>query len=148
MKPNKKSRLLSFACNFFVLIFAVMVLQSCNKEKYKFEISSVVPAAEGSVEVKKDGNENYEIDLNVTRLAEPNRLSPERKLYVVWVQTEQNGDKNVGQLKTSSGFLSNTLKSSLSTVTSFKPVGFIISAEDDANVQQPGDQVVLRTSKN
>ena len=105
----------------------------------------MVPAAEGSVKVKKDGNSNYKIDLNVMRLAEPNRLDPPREMYIVWMETEQNGRKNIGQLKTSSGFLSKTLKSSLNTVTSFKPTGFFITAEDDANIQYPGGQKVLST---
>ncbi|TDE18011.1 hypothetical protein [Dyadobacter psychrotolerans] len=82
------------------------------------------------------------IDLNITRLAEPTR-----KLYIVWIETEKNGAKNIGQLKTSSGFFSKTLKSSLTTVTSFKPTGFFISAEDDSGIQRPGSQVVLSTSR-
>ncbi len=146
MKSIKGNTISMFIKNIFILFLVLFVLQSCNTEKYNFVTSSVVPAAEGSVEVDKDGNDNYKIDLSVTRLAEPNRLSPKRKLYVVWVQTEQSGDKNIGQLKTSSGFLSNNLKSSLSTVTSFKPVGFLISAEDEVNVQHPSEQIVLRTS--
>ncbi|GLU57409.1 hypothetical protein Dfri01_68700 [Dyadobacter frigoris] len=146
MKPltwNKSS--IDFS-KIFLLIFTVIILQSCDSQKYNFAISQVVPAAEGSVEVKQDDNSNYEIDLNIARLAEPKRLTPARKLYVVWVQTEKNGDKNIGQLKTSSSLFSNTLKSSLTTVTSYKPIGFLISAEDDANIQSPGGQVVLRTS--
>jgi hypothetical protein len=129
------------------VLFFVVAIQSCDSQKYDFAISKVVPAAMGSVEVKQDDNNNYEIDLEITRLAEPVRLTPPRKLYVVWVQTESNGDKNIGQLKTSSSFFSSTLKSSLSTVTSFKPTGFFISAEDDANIQIPGNQVVISTSQ-
>ncbi|TDE18126.1 hypothetical protein [Dyadobacter psychrotolerans] len=138
-------RLSIVAKNVF-LVFAFLVLQSCDSQKYNFAISQVVPAAEGSVEVRQDDNNNYEIDLEVTRLAGPERLSPAKKLYIVWVQTEKNGDKNIGQLKTASGFLSKTLKSSLKTVTSFKPTGFLISAENDAGVLHPGEQVVLRTA--
>jgi hypothetical protein len=59
--------------------------------------------------------------------------------------TEQNGRKNIGQLKTSTGLFSSKLKSSLETVSTFKPSGFFITAEDDANIQYPGGQVVLRT---
>lgn len=62
------------------------------------------------------------------------------------METEKNGRKNIGQLKTSSGLFSRTLKSSLETVTSFKPVNFIITAEDEGNIQNPGGQVVLKTN--
>ena len=37
------------------------------------------------------------------------------------------------------------LKGSLETVASDKPINFFISAEDDANVQYPVGQVVLKT---
>ncbi|MGA9651724.1 hypothetical protein [Pedobacter sp.] len=146
MKQSKESELTKDFTKILVFFFAFFALQSCDSQKYNFAISQVVPAAEGSVQVEQDDNNNYEIDLEITRLAEPTRLTPAKKLYVVWVQTEKNGDRNIGQLKTSSSIFSSTLKSSLSTVTSFKPTGFLISAEDDANVQLPGKQVVLSTS--
>lgn len=125
-------------------LVVVVTLQSCATET-KFQTSSLVPAAEGEVKVSQDKNNNYKIDVEVIRLAEPQRLSPSKDMYVLWMETEENGIKNLGQLKTSSGFLSKTLKSSLETVTSFKPKGFIITAEDDARIQYPGSQVVLRT---
>ncbi|HEY1056219.1 MAG TPA: hypothetical protein VGE24_13830, partial [Emticicia sp.] len=50
---------LSVAC---ALFFAFVVLQSCGTTKYSFITSPVVPAAEGTVKVKKDKNNNYNID--------------------------------------------------------------------------------------
>ncbi len=136
----------SMMLTFAALLFTIVVLQSCGTSKYNFSTSFVVPAAEGSVKVKKDGNSNYKIDLNVMRLAEAKRLNRPREMYIVWIETEQHGRKNIGQLKTSSGLLSKTLKSSLNTVSSFKPTGFFITAEDDANVQYPGGEKVLQTN--
>lgn len=121
----------------------VMLLQSCSN-KTSFLPSPVVPAAQGSVKVKNDKNSNYVIDLNVMHLAQPERLHPSKTVYVVWMLTQQNGQKNIGQLKTSSGFLSRTLKSSLETVSSFEPMEIMITAEDNAAQQYPG-YVVLRT---
>jgi hypothetical protein len=128
-----------------VIFLALLLLQSCAT-KMNFLNSSVVPAAEGSVTIKKDGNNNYAVNLKTTRLADPKRLSPSRSVYVVWMNTEQNGAKNIGQMKTSGSLLSSALKSSLQTVTTFKPVGFFITAEDNSDIQQPEGQVVLRTS--
>ncbi len=145
MKTMKSTKLTVTVYFFFALLFALVVLPSCGTNKYNFSTSSVVPAAEGSVKVKKDGNNNYKIDLNVMRLAEAKRLTPPKAMYIVWMETEQNGNKNIGQLTTSTGFLATTLKSSLTTVTSFKPTGFFITAEDDANVQFPAGQKVLET---
>jgi hypothetical protein len=128
-----------------VLIVAIIVtlFQTCS-EKTSFQSSSVVPAAEGSVKIKNDKNDNYVINVEVIRLAEPERLTPPKTVYVVWMQTAQNGIKNIGQLKTSSGLMSKTLKSSLETVSSFEPREIMITAEDNAAQQYPG-QVVLRT---
>lgn len=148
MKTIKSNTLSNMILTVVALFFAIVVMQSCGTSKYNFSTSSVVPAAEGSVKVKKDGNSNYKIDLNVMRLAEAKRLNPPREMYIVWMETESNGRKNIGQLKTSSGFLSKTLKSSLTTVSSFKPTGFFVTAEDDASIQYPAGEIVLRTDAN
>jgi len=129
-----------------LIFLLVLSLASCAR-KISFQTSSVVPAAEGSVKVKKDNNNNYSIDLNVIRLADPKRLDPSKSTYVVWIETAENGSKNIGSLNTSSSMLSKTLKSSLKTVSPFKPVSLFITAEDNADIQYPGTQVVLRTNR-
>lgn len=131
------------------LIFAailMLVFTACSK-KIHFAQSTVVPAAEGTIKWKKDKNRNYFIEAKVIRLAEPDRLTPPKKLYVLWMNTKQNGVKNIGKLKISSGMLSKMLRASLQTVTSFEPVSFFITAERDGSAQYPGDQVVLVTKK-
>lgn len=100
MKPSRLNTKLYAA---FTILFAIAILQSCSSTKYNFSTSPVVPAAEGSVKVKKDNNSNYSIALDVKRLAEPKRLTPAKEMYIVWMETEENGRKNIGQLKTSSG---------------------------------------------
>ncbi len=134
--------ILSLAVAFLLVFF----LASCSK-KISFQTSSVVPSAEGSVKVKKDNNNNYSIDLKVIRLADPKRLEPSKSNYVVWIETAENGLKNIGSLNTSSSLFSKTLKSSLKTVSPFKPVSIFITAEDNTDIQYPGSQVVLRTNR-
>jgi hypothetical protein len=138
-KPTFKS-IFSVA---FILCFAIL-LQSCA-QKITFATSSVVPAAEGFVKVKQDNNNNYNIDLNVMRLAEASRLTPPKQMYIVWMITEGNGTKNIGQLNTSGSLLSKTLRSSLKTVSAFKPTKIYITAEDDASIQYSSGQTVLST---
>lgn len=127
-----------------LMLMVVLLFQSCATE-VQFANSAIVPGAEGSVKIKNDKNQNYTIDLNVIRLAEPGRLDPAKAMYIVWMETGQGAAQNIGQLKTSSGFLSKSLTSSLRTVSSFKPVGFFITAENSAAIQYPGTQVVLKT---
>ncbi len=78
-----------------ITFFLVFSLASCSK-KISFQTSSVVPAAQGSVKVKKDNNNNYSIDLNIIRLADPKRLEPSKSTYVVWIETAENGSKILG----------------------------------------------------
>lgn len=127
------------------VVSMILLFAACSR-KIAFNTSTVVPAAEGSVKVKKDYNNNYNIDLNVTRLADPKRLNPPKNYYVVWMETEQNGTKNLGRLNTSSGLFSGKLRSSLKTVTGFKPTSFFITAEDEISPSYPSGQIVLRTN--
>lgn len=126
-----------------LIVCLSFLLFSCAK-KLHFSTSTVVPAAEGTVKYSKDGNNNYKIDVEVVNLADPKRLSPPRNTYVLWMQTEQNGLKNLGQVVSSTGWFSSTRKASLSAVTSFKPKSFFITAEDNADRSYPGETVILR----
>lgn len=127
-----------------LLFFALTITSSCAS-KFVFNTSEVVPAAEGSVKVKKDKNNNYKIDLHVKNLADPKKLTPPKEMYIVWMETEQSGTKNIGQLKTSKGIFSSKLNSSLSTVTAFHPRTFFITAEDESTTQFPDGEKILRT---
>ncbi|MEO9209697.1 MAG: hypothetical protein ABI208_01290 [Ginsengibacter sp.] len=141
IKINHGSRKLLFVA---ILAPFIFLLSSCAT-KMAFHTSSVVPAAEGSVKVKKDSNKNYNVNLSVKRLASPERLSPSKKMYIVWMNTSQDGVKKIGQLTTSSSLLSSTLTSSLKTSVPFEPTGFFITAEDDASIESPLGTVVLTT---
>lgn len=121
-----------------------LTISSCSR-KFRFENSSLAPNAEGQVKVKKDHNKNYAITVKTVNLAEPEKLDPPSSLYVVWMQTEFNGTKNVGQIKTSSGLFSKKLKASISTVSPFKPVQVFITGEENGNVSYPSLQRVLTT---
>lgn len=140
--PTQKIRVL---LSYVIVCLLVLLIGSCAR-KVHFNTSTVVPAAQGKVKVKKDNNNNYSIALDVTNLAEPKRLQPPMQVYVVWAETERNGVQNLGQLNTSSGLLSNKLKASLETNTPFKPTRIFITAEDQANIQYPNSYVVLNTN--
>jgi hypothetical protein len=105
----------------------------------------VVPGAEGSVKVKKDNNQNYLIDLHVDHLAPSQSLTPPKKSYVAWMETKENGTKNIGQVNSSKGMFSKARKADLSTVSTFKPIRIYITAEENASIETPGSMVVLTT---
>lgn len=51
--------------------------------KISSNTSAVVPAAEGSVKIKKDKNDNHAIDVEKRNLAEPKRLPVPQSVYSV-----------------------------------------------------------------
>jgi hypothetical protein len=130
--------------NIFLIAIGLMTIclfESCSR-KISFQTSSIVPAAEGTVKVKTDKNNNYTIEVDLLNLSEPDRLQPPKKTYVVWMETDEAFVKNIGQINSSTGFLSKRLKSSFETVSSIKPTKIFITAEDDGAVQYPGMKVL------
>ena len=126
-------------------VFIVVVFISSCARKMNFATSPVVPAATGSVKVKNDNNDNYTITVKTVNLAEPKNLTPARNTYVVWMEGDNNTITNLGQIKTSSGLFSKTLKGELKATATTKPDRIFITAEDDGTVQYPGNHMVLQT---
>jgi hypothetical protein len=127
-----------------LLLSLSLILNSCSK-KLQFSRSSVVPAADGSVKIKKDANKNYTIQVKVLHLAQPDQLQPPKRNYVIWMETREHAIKNLGQLKSSTGLFSKALKASFKTVTSFEPQRVFITAEDAADISYPTGITVLTT---
>ncbi len=142
LKSSKSS--FTRGCIMLLAIVAVVFFSSCTR-KVSFQDSSVVPGARGTVKVKKDNNSNYNIQISLSHLAEAKKLQPSRQTYVVWMESQNEATKNVGQINTSTSLLSGKFKSSFETVSNTKPSKIFITAEDDGAVQFPGSQVVLST---
>ena len=131
--------------NTFLALLVALMLFSCSScaTQKPFLISSVVPAARGTIQVKQDKNSNYVINIQLSNLAEPERLQPPKKTYVVWMVTANNTTRNIGQIKPSNG----ALKASFQTISSSKPTKVFITAEDDATIQFWSSPIVLTTEE-
>lgn len=117
--------------NLFLSLFIVALMTSCGSTLV-FPVSDIAPAAEINAKIKKDKQSNYVISLSARYLASPDRLTPPRKVYVVWLVSKENGTANMGLLK-----VENAEKSSLEVLTPFEPVEMFITAEDEGNVSTP-----------
>ena len=126
---------------FFAIFASVIVSFSSCSTKAPFLSSAVVPAARGTVEIKKDFNKNFIIKIQMADLAGSERLTPPKNTYVVWLITADNMAKNIGQINTS-----NSLKANFETVSAFKPSKIMITAEDEANVLYPSYSVIVLTT--
>jgi hypothetical protein len=127
------------------VLFTSFLISSCASTM-NFTNSPIVPAAEGKAKIKKDKNDNYIVDIEVVNLADAKKLSPPKNTYVVWMETEGNQAKNIGQIQPSTGLLSKTWKGELKATSTSKPTKIYITAEDDGNTQFPGMQTVLMTN--
>lgn len=142
----KKVKIISkLSLGLLVLVIALSIT-SCAK-KISFQTSAIVPAARGDVKIKQDENKNYLIQIELENLAEVKRLDPPKNAYVVWMESDDSMVKNIGQIKSDSKFLSSKLKASFETVTPVKPSKIYITAEDNADVQFPGNQLIMETNE-
>lgn len=140
-KNNPSKKVISMKDSFRILsfIFAAILVSACSK-KITFPVSSVVPAAQAVVKVDKDSNENYEIELEVSNLAGPDRLTPARRHYVVWMVSKRHGTINIGNLN-----VNRKNNAELTTSTPYEPIRIFITAEDDPSPVLPSTQVVLNS---
>jgi hypothetical protein len=145
----KATKLNALTKNIFLGILTTMMIFSFTScaVKAPFLTTSVAPAAEGKVKVKRDHNNNYVVKISVDNLVEVERLQPPRKTYVVWMRSDQEYTENIGQLNSSKGFLSKQLKATFETVSSSRPIEVYITAEDDGSTGYPSDQIVLKTNQ-
>ena len=117
---------------------------SCSNKLY-FGTSQVVPAARGYVTMSKDKNENYTIELNISDLAEVERLQGGKKTYVVWMSSEGEHPRNLGQINSDEKRFSKKLSATFHSVSATKPTRVFVTAEEDGTVQFPGNLEVLTT---
>ena len=106
---------------------------------------TMMPAEKGKLEVKRDANSNYVIQINIADLEPVKKLQPSKEAYVVWMITDMKATKNLGQIEGANSWLSKKDKASFEAVTEFKPTKVFITAENDPGIQKPGTQIVWST---
>jgi len=126
-----------------VLIGALVVLLSSCATTIKFPTSNTAPAADITVTKKQDKNKNFVIEVTAKNLASPDRLTPSKSNYSVWIVTENSGTKNIGQLKNK-----NAKTATLKTSTPFDFKEIFITAEDGGANSYPSSFEISRTSLN
>lgn len=140
---TKKLKLTGFAYLASAILFFSM--SSCAMKTH-FLTSKIVPAAQGTVQVTVDNNKNYVIKIEISNLSPSSRLTPPSNAYVVWLVTNDDIAKNLGQLNSSDNFMSKNLNAKFETVSGTKPMKIVITAENDPTAQYPSfSEVVLTT---
>jgi hypothetical protein len=74
-------------------------------------------------------------------LAAPERLTPAKNSYVVWIRSNDGQTQNAGVLR-----VNNNLEGSFTTTTPIKAFDVVITAEDSPSVSQPSGPEVMHGS--
>ena len=134
--------------NLFAGILATLVIfsfGSCAKKTASLS-ESLIPESNGNVQIKRDVNSNYVIQINLSDLENVKNLSPAKEAYVVWMVSDQKRAKNIGQIEGANSWLTKKSKASFEATSPTKPTKIYITAENDITVQKPGKQIVWSTS--
>jgi hypothetical protein len=121
-----------------IIVLSLLILASCSS-KVNFPISNVTPGAEISMKSSKDDNGNTKLSLKAKYLTSPERLTPARSVYIIWLQTKDNGLVNLGKLETDS-----SSKASFETITPYEADEVFITAEDNVAIKYPTGQEITR----
>ena len=142
-------------------IFTMLLVYSCAKKTVataKAETSIptatadaaiVVPAeTKGQVVIKRDVNSNYVIMINLRELEEVKKIEPaSKKAYIVWMNADNKMVKNLGQINSNSGWLSDKSKATFEAISEFKPTKIFITEEETASITKPGAKIIWSTNK-
>jgi hypothetical protein len=79
-----------------------------------------------------DRNGNIKLQIQTKNLAAPERLTPAKVAYVVWIEPRDGQPQNAGVLK-----VNDDLDGSFRTTTASKAFDVKVTAEDNPTVSQP-----------
>jgi hypothetical protein len=123
------------------ILLSLATLLAGYASSAKLPVSTVAPAAVITAKKTLDKNKNYVVELVALNLTSPERLNPPKDHYNVWIVTEQNEYKNLGQIMNA-----NAKKVVFRTLTPFNPKEIILTAEDEGNRPMPTGIEIARTS--
>jgi hypothetical protein len=125
----------------FVIAASLTFVTGCDR-KVDFQISPAVPAATAKGKVSKNRNNNTVVEFSVRNLAPPERLTPPRKFYVVWIQPPGQFPENRGQLVIDGSKLSGKK----TIATPHREFDIFITAEDALTGTIPTGEQIMRAS--
>jgi hypothetical protein len=125
-----------------IATFAMVLLLSlaCYAKTFRLTGDPSIPSATGKVETHHDKNGNTKLDVEVEHLAKPEKLTPSKNTYVVWIQPSGGSPQSLGELK-----VGDHLKGEFSTATPEKNFDLFITAENDPRASTPSDPQLLKT---
>lgn len=123
-----------------VVLLAFLWPFGSSGKKYDMQANNSVPAASGTVTVKRNkNNKDTTLDIKVSNLASPSSLTPAEGTYIVWVKPNGDPPEKEGAIG-----VGNNLNGELKAVTTAKNFDVFITAEAGETVTQPSGPEVLK----
>ena len=123
----------------FISVLILCVVASAGE--IPLVASSLVPAAAGTVSYEHDRNRNIKLEIKTKHLAAPERLTPAKNAYVVWIRSTDGQTQNAGSLR-----INSNLEGSFQTTTPIKAFDILITAEDNPSASQPSGPEIMHGS--
>jgi len=126
---------------FKVLLISIFpfLVNSCGTT-VNFPVSDYLPAADVKAKIKKDENNIFEVTVKADHMAEPKRLTPPQKRYIVWIVDIDGANHKIGELDPD-----KSKEAELNTMTPYEPVQLFITAEDRKNPDWPSTYIVFKS---
>lgn len=121
-----------------LVVFAVFLIAACSNTA-KFHLSQVVPEAEIKAITRVDQDNNKVLIINAKNLESPANVDPGSTEYVVWIETDDQGLRNIGRLVSKDDHTAV-----FKAETPYEYSEIIITAESRANVSQPSGPEIAR----
>lgn len=122
-----------------LLLAAGLVLSAWAGEHRMKNSSDLVPSATGKVDIDKDDNGNQRVKVRVYHLVDPEKLSPARNGYVVWVQPKGKDPELLGMLRVNKDW-----EGTLEGTTPYKNFTVFVTAEENPKPDAPSGTEILR----
>jgi hypothetical protein len=106
--------------------------------KVQMMAGSTTPGATATISVKRGNNGNTALDIKAKNLAPPSSLTPAMNVYVVWIEAPSQAPQNQGRLR-----VNQNEQAEIHTSTSYKRFEVVITAEQNAQTQQPEGPRIL-----
>jgi hypothetical protein len=161
MTTNKINTRTKNILSVFIVTLLLVSVYSCSKKsvatsrsKAPAETTLAAPEStiaipevnKGQVEIKRDVNSNYVIQISLKDLEAVNTIEPSAAVaYIVWMYTDTKMVKNLGEISSKTGWLADKSKSSFEAVSAIKPTKIFITEENTATVTKPGTKIIWST---
>ncbi len=161
MKQIKTKRLFTILFTGAAMLVMASGMEACSKKSNASKTTTTTKSEPGAKEnmatppapaaikegmqIKRDANGNYVIQLVLKDLEAVKLMKPAKEGYVVWIVNEANVTSNIGNIEAANTWTAKKDFVNFEATSTVKPVKVFITAETNLKVEEPGTQVVWST---